>query len=176
MSDFDYDADEVDVSLFQPDNPDSDSMDYEDNTLPQTNTEGRTIISLSVAQFVSLAKELIESDNIDELSSFVLNGIHGDIQYLVDPIKNALHRGHPLEATRDYDSVLGIDDNICVNCELTVYPVAKFVDTLTRNIHIGVDIVNAFVRVLFYEFRHKFYKCCRENILIPRYTRFPTFS
>ena len=104
--------------------------------------------SLTLDDFVFSAKELLQSGDMASFSRFVLNGLHGNVQYQVDPIKNVLRDADEIEALRDYDSILGIHDDICVNAELTVYPVSKFEDTLNRNIHIKTSFNNQFVSLL----------------------------
>ncbi|KAF9470635.1 hypothetical protein BDN70DRAFT_901951, partial [Pholiota conissans] len=100
--------------------------------------------SLTVAEFVSLAKQLYQSGDMASFTRFVLNGLHEHVQHQVDPIKNALEDDHEIYALRDYDSLLGIHSNICVQTALTMYPVSKFEDTLTRNIHIKISFNNQF--------------------------------
>ena len=108
--------------------------------------EEDTVHSLSVSEFVSYAKQLLQSGDMASFARFVLNGLHEGFQYQVDPIKNALKNSDRIQALRDYDSILGIHRDICVTSELTVYPVSKFEDTLSRNIHIKTSFNNRFVR------------------------------
>ncbi|KAF9470974.1 hypothetical protein BDN70DRAFT_939291 [Pholiota conissans] len=100
--------------------------------------------SLTVAEFVSHAKELYKADALDDFAKFVLTGIYDNVQHQVDPIKDAVQASDQISVLRDYDSVLGIHDNICVQAAITIYPVPKFEDTLVRNVHIKRSFTNSF--------------------------------
>ncbi len=102
--------------------------------------EDTGVYSLTLEEFVSIAKRFLQSDDMANFSRFVLNGLHDGIQYQIDPIKNALEDRDVITALRDYDSILGIHDDICVTAPLTVYPVCKLEDTLCRNIHIKTSV------------------------------------
>ncbi|KAF9472808.1 hypothetical protein BDN70DRAFT_779560, partial [Pholiota conissans] len=99
------------------------------------------LVSLSLDEFVSTAQELVSSD-MDDFTRFVLTGIYDDRQIQVDPIKSTLSNDHGIQALRDYDSLLGLHEDICVQTYLTVYPVSKFEDTLRKNIHIKYSFSN----------------------------------
>jgi hypothetical protein len=106
----------------------------------------RPVTSLSVGQFVERAKQL-QRTNMDEFAKFVLTGEYDGRQFQVDPIKNALPYDQKINILRDYDSVLGLDANICVAAELTMYPISKFEDTLRRNVHIKLTFSNQTARI-----------------------------
>lgn len=92
--------------------------------------------SLSLLEFCQRAKELL-SINQPDFVRFVLTGRDTDgTQACIDPILNRVPQDHPLEIIRDYDSLLGISKTIRVQASITVYPVAKREDTLSKNIHI----------------------------------------
>ncbi|KAF8950009.1 hypothetical protein BDZ97DRAFT_1771900, partial [Flammula alnicola] len=92
--------------------------------------------SLTLDEFVFRAKRLLDVGAMDDFARFVLTGVHGGTQHQVDAIKDTLRDNHRVQALRDYDSILGIHADICVDTPLMVYPVSKFEDTLKRNIHI----------------------------------------
>lgn len=103
--------------------------------------------SYTVEEFVARAKRFHGADDMDNFAKFVLTGVYNGLQHQVDAIKDALQDDHGIQALRDYDSVLGIDANICIRAELTMYPVSKFEDTLRRNIHIKRSFTNQTVRI-----------------------------
>lgn len=106
------------------------------------------VISLSLTEFVTRAKWLAEhQDAPDVFCKFVLNGVHEDQQYQVDPIKDAIGRNDAVYVYRDYDSVLGLGKHIYLNCDVTLHPVSKIEDTLQRNIHIKRSFTNLHVRI-----------------------------
>lgn len=100
------------------------------------------IVSLTLREFVAQAKALHAKGSIADFTRFVLTGVYEEMQFQVDPIKDALEDADSVSALRDYDSVLGLHKDICINTFLTVYPVAKFEDTLNRNIHIKYSFTN----------------------------------
>lgn len=103
--------------------------------------------SHTLQEFVSRAKALYQAGALDDFARFVLTGKHGGGQHQVDAIKDALQDGHEISVLRDYDSLLGIHEHICIQTYLTVYPVSKFEDTLRRNIHVKYSFSNATVRI-----------------------------
>lgn len=120
--------------------------DQLDEFMSEPDQQEPEVISLSLPQFVSLGQDLNDSNTMGAFTRFMLTGIHDDVQYQVDPIKDTLREDHNIQALRDYDSMLGIHKHICVNAYLTVYPVSKFEDTLRHNIHIKYSFSNANVR------------------------------
>ncbi|KAF8956187.1 hypothetical protein BDZ97DRAFT_1764028 [Flammula alnicola] len=91
--------------------------------------------NMSVNAFCDRALRLHRADQ-KAFVNFVLSGIQGGHQAVVDPILNAIGRVEGLVVRRDYDSLLGIDDNVQVKTCLTVYPLAKKEDTLATNVHL----------------------------------------
>lgn len=91
---------------------------------------------MSLQDFCLLAKQLLTAKMYEEFVKMVLCGIHDGQQIIVDPILDKMDDYETFTGTRDYDSLIGISENIQVSAPLTVYPVAKRTDTLTRDIHI----------------------------------------
>jgi hypothetical protein len=102
--------------------------------------------SLSLPGFVNCAKYLEKHGSKEEFVRFVLTGVLDNRQYSVDAIKDALPPDHRVQSFRDYDSVLGLHDTICVDTYLTMFPVSRHEDTLRRNVHIKISFANEFVR------------------------------
>ena len=98
----------------------------------------------SVAGFCQTACELLESPDPEDTASFVrfvLTGALNGQQAVIDPILNRvrLSEAASLQLRRDYDSILGVEDRICVtNNDLIIYPLPKYEDSLTKNVHISV--------------------------------------
>lgn len=137
--DDDWEMPNYDVDAIQEQPPDIDMSDPEQE--PQ-------VISLTLPAFVARAKHLLAAAAMDTFAEFVLTGRYETTQYQVDAIKDALHDNHQIQALRDYDSVLGLHSNVCVNAPLTMYPVSRFEDTLRRNIHIKHSFTNQTVRII----------------------------
>ncbi|KIM35225.1 hypothetical protein M413DRAFT_14650 [Hebeloma cylindrosporum] len=89
---------------------------------------------MSVADFCRRAQELRDEDDA-KFVKFVLTGKDGQGQAVVDPILDRVKPTEEMQLTRDYDSLLGMCPDIKVHGSLTVYPLAKRDDTLTRNTH-----------------------------------------
>lgn len=113
--------------------------------LEEDSFDEEAVVSLSLAEFVSMAQD-IRASNMADFSRFLLTGISGKTQYQVDPIKDTLQDNHQIHALRDFDSVLGLHEDVCVETFLTMCPVSKYSDTLSRNIHIKYSFSNASVR------------------------------
>lgn len=103
--------------------------------------------SMSVYDFLNQASDLLEQDEQADFVRFVLTGRHEDKQAVVDAILNALPNDESISATRDYDSLLGIDKKIHVKGALTVYPASKSEDVLCKNIHVRHGFTNSRDRV-----------------------------
>jgi len=113
--------------------------------------------TFSVFDFCRKAKSLLQQDQA-QFVQFVLSGQYDEYveatdpiditladdqglilrrcQAVIDPILDALRDDEDITVSRDYDSILGIHDDIIVSSDLTVYPVAKREDTLTKNVHL----------------------------------------
>lgn|ERR1700735_5214629 len=99
--------------------------------------------NMSVYDFCSKARDLYDSPEPANFVRFVLNGVHEGMQAVVDPILNAIKDEEQIRVFRDYDSLLGIDTDIQVTSPLTVYPVARTEDVLSKNIHIHYNFKNS---------------------------------
>jgi hypothetical protein len=100
--------------------------------LPPENLPAR---NMSVHGFCRHARTLLEQDHA-RFVRFVLTGQDEDRQAVIDPILNTLSDDEDITVRRDYDSVLGIHDDIVVSSPINIYPVAKKEDTLSKNIHV----------------------------------------
>lgn len=92
--------------------------------------------NMSLYKFLQKAQQLLEDEEQADFVRFVLTGRHAGKQAYINAILNSLPEDEELGATRDYDSLLGIDSNIRLTGPLTVYPVSKREDVLFQNIHI----------------------------------------
>jgi hypothetical protein len=110
------------------------------------------IVNMSLLEFCNRAKGLLNASQSDFVQ-FVLTGRRGGRQAYVDPILNRLTDDEELNVIRDYDSLLGIDRHLCVQRYITVYPVARKEDTLTRNLHIQYEFHTSRVRISFFFFK-----------------------
>ena len=62
-------------------------------------------------------------------------------QAVLNPLQNALEN-HRVSVVRDYDSLLGLSAQILFDNPITIYPAAKFEDTLSKNIHLSAPFVS----------------------------------
>lgn len=92
--------------------------------------------SYSLAQFCETAKHLLDSDPASFVR-FVLCGRYQDHQVIVDAFRNTLDERHKIQGLRDFDSLLGIFEDIPVRTALTLFPLARKEDTLHTNIHLN---------------------------------------
>lgn len=108
--------------------------------------------------FSITCNELLSDQNrLGDFVRFALTGGYydpdgiDDHQAIIDPIQNTLDDDHIIDVVRDYDSLLGLTHHIAFNSPITVYPAAKYEDTLSKNIHIKVNLVgdDGVSRVLF---------------------------
>lgn len=105
----------------------------------------------TLQSFVDYADLVRGQKGPQEFIRFVLTGeIPGEHQAVIDPIHNALEDDYPLSQARDYDSLLGITQDIVVDCAISVYPVPNPVDTLTTSIHATYDIVRGNVSCFYF--------------------------
>lgn len=93
-------------------------------------------MDLSVAQFCQRAGEYMETDPA-KFVRYVLNGLEDETEITLNPLLDALQDSEELDAKRDYDSLLGINSNILVKAELSMFPAPKLTDTLQTSIHIN---------------------------------------
>lgn len=101
--------------------------------------------SLTVSEFCQRSADLEDQGDLEAFVRFTLTGVHDGKQVVVDPIRDRLTDDHLLSATRDYDSLLGIDRNCVVQAPLTLYPKTHNWDTLTKKIFIKFGFTNAHV-------------------------------
>jgi len=97
--------------------------------------------SYSVAEFCETAQNLLESEDSASFVRFVLCGRYQNHQVVVDPIQNRLDPERKIKGLRDFDSLLGICEDIPVRSPLTLFPLAKKDDTLNTNIHLNYSFV-----------------------------------
>jgi len=93
--------------------------------------------SYSLAQFCRTAKLLLDSDEPASFVRFVLCGKYLDHQVFVDAFQNTLDEQYKFRGLRDFDSLLGISEDIPVRTSLTLFPLARKEDTLHTNIHLN---------------------------------------
>ena len=105
-------------------------------------------LPMSVSDFCQRAEELRNEDHA-KFVKFVLTGKDGQRQAVVDPIVDSVIPTERMQLTRDYDSILGMCPDIQVLGSLTVYPLAKREDTLTRNTHFNYLFDRGGVRYIF---------------------------
>ena len=103
-----------------------------------TNSPPDRIVTTDLLGFCERAKCLLNASQAD-FERFVLTGRHSGTQFAIDPIRNRLPDFADVRVVRDYDSLLGISRQIRVANYLTVYPIARKEDTLSRNIHIEYE-------------------------------------
>lgn len=103
---------------------------------------------VTLNEFVDQAAELHGSHKYEDFTRWVLNGkTPNGRQLTLESFRNRVTDAQELSASKDYDSVLGIDNLICIeNCELTIPLVARFEDTLKTNIHLRYHFRNIHVR------------------------------
>ena len=109
---------------------------------------------MSIVDFCKRAKGILDVEDHAGFVKFVLTGQHGAHQAVVDPVLNKMGEYEGLSVLRDYDSLLGISADICVNGHLTVYPVSRREDTLVSNIHLKHSFESSKVSWLFHYLFH----------------------
>ncbi|CAA7271230.1 unnamed protein product [Cyclocybe aegerita] len=111
--------------------------------MPEDNEPVPLIIkSHSLESFCVSAKRLLEAKDYHSFVRFVLSGVHGGHQAFVDPILNrlSLDPEHEITGLRDYDSLLGVDDEIQVDDSITIQVLGRVEDTLRKNVHINLEV------------------------------------
>lgn len=95
----------------------------------------------NLSQFCATAAELLEDEaRHEQFVRFMLSGMLETTQAVVTPSFNRLRRRDEIIIERDFDSLLGISNEIEFNTAITVFPVARRQDTLTRNVHLTHQI------------------------------------
>lgn len=135
--------------------------------------------SFTLEEIVDLAKNLLlrrARDKKEDHLNFVklmLAGIYDGHQVVVDPIRNALTAIQRISGNRDIDSFFAICKHINVLCGLTVFPIPKREDTLTKNIHLEYEFTTAAVSFLLLNVNVNSMVLLRV-LSRPPYTRFQT--
>jgi hypothetical protein len=97
---------------------------------------GLPIYPMSIHKFCFVAKALLTEGRHEDFVKMVLNGTYDGNKIVVNAILDAMDDSEHFAGTRDYDSLLGISENICVKAPLTVNPIAKHNDTLRTSVHL----------------------------------------
>lgn len=97
--------------------------------------------SYSLAEFCETAKLLLDSGDAASFVQFVLCGRYENHQVVVDAFRNRLNEQHKFRGLRDFDSLLGICEDIPVRAPLTLFPLARKEDTLHTNVHLNYSFV-----------------------------------
>lgn len=100
------------------------------------NSRDLPLRAYSLQQFCQKALELRETNHADFVK-FVLTGRYNGRQAVVDPIVDSIEGNQSYRLLRDYDSLLGITPDLMVHGSVTLYPLARREDTLSRNIHMS---------------------------------------
>jgi len=99
----------------------------------------------SLDEFAVVCNQLVsDQTRRGDFIRFALTGAYHGIdshQAVLNPIQNVLD-DHPVSVVRDYDSLLGLSPHIAFNNPITIYPAAKFEDTLSKNIHVKAPLVS----------------------------------
>jgi hypothetical protein len=105
------------------------------------------ITSYSLRDFVRFAKTLEHTDN-SAFNRLLLTGETEDHQVSIDPIRNVMQPNHPVTISRDYDSIIGVTDEIIVQSSISVYPIPNPAEVLSSSIHFrkAVTMENSQVR------------------------------
>lgn len=95
----------------------------------------------NLSEFCATAAELLaDEDRPEDFVRFLLTGQYNNAQAVVAPSFNRLRRRDELIIERDFDSLLGISNEIEFKTSITVFPVARKQDTLTRSVHLTYGI------------------------------------
>lgn len=79
----------------------------------------------------------------EQFIRFTLTGeVPGDHQVVVDPLRNYVRPEDYIKVSRDYDSFLGISENIAVTSSLCIYPINNPSDALRTSIHLKRSIAD----------------------------------
>ena len=102
------------------------------------------IVTYTLGEFNAYARKLMRDspDNPKNFLRFMLTGevLYGggdaDHQAEVEPLHNELEPWHPISICRDYDSIIGITDNIVVDYPVKIFPISDTEDAITDSIHL----------------------------------------
>lgn len=99
------------------------------------------IRAYSLGEFTARAENLFRGD-VREFIRFLLTGeVPGQHQAAIDPLRDYLHEAEDITVSRDYDSVLGITEEIVIECGLCINPVSNPTDALSTSIHLNHAIL-----------------------------------
>lgn len=109
----------------------------------------------SLAEFLQVADVLLYKKDFDGFIRFILAGCYsavpdGPMLRVFVNAKQGLHTGLPdadLVVTRDYDSVIGMSNNLLYMAVLQVFSVAPFQSTLKKNNHMRGLAYDSKVRI-----------------------------
>ena len=130
-------------------------MDHHDEAMDIVTQNGYfsslPIVTYTLGEFNAYARKLMR-DGLNNPTSdprnfirFVLTGEafhdgpdgNADHQAKVEPLLyNKLEPWHPISICRDYDSIIGITDNIVVNYPVKIFPISDTEDAITESIHL----------------------------------------
>jgi hypothetical protein len=95
----------------------------------------------SVGDFVQTAEDIWETDGYAAFNRFVLTGeVHNNHQAVIDPVRNVLEEDAVVWGNHDYDSLIGLCDDIVVDSSISVYPVPKPAEVLSTSVHLTYRI------------------------------------
>ncbi|PPR05563.1 hypothetical protein CVT26_008757, partial [Gymnopilus dilepis] len=120
-------------------------------------SDDEVVTSLTVGQFYKKCKDYLEQDPT-KFVKFTLCGMDADGPFLVDPLRECIKRSESFVVTRDYDSLLGIHDNILATSYITIHTLARNEDSLSSNVHLKYRFSSS--RGQFTESLHKVPNIC----------------
>jgi hypothetical protein len=91
----------------------------------------------SLREFTARASHLYQEDPNNFLRFTLTGVIPGEHQAVIDPLRNFLDHRHEIIVNRDYDSIIGIAEQIEINCKLCLYPVSNPKDALQTSVHLN---------------------------------------
>ncbi|KAF9443967.1 hypothetical protein P691DRAFT_631072, partial [Macrolepiota fuliginosa MF-IS2] len=94
--------------------------------------------SFTLSEFTARASAYCNAGDQDSFIRFVLNGEY--IDAFLDPIQNIVANDHPLTVSHDYDSAIGISDDILVDGPITIHTIPHSSHDLTSSIHMKYPI------------------------------------
>ncbi|KAF9441121.1 hypothetical protein P691DRAFT_607543, partial [Macrolepiota fuliginosa MF-IS2] len=117
-------------------------------------------VSFTLSEFTARASAYCNAGDQDSFIRFVLNGEYVDVdassesdsesdsnsggsplrQAFLDPIQNIVASDHPLTVSHDYDSAIGISDDILVDGPITIHTIPHSSHDLTSSIHMKYPI------------------------------------
>jgi hypothetical protein len=107
----------------------------------------------SFRDYIRTAKDLLPSNEDDDsinFQQFILTGenIRDNCQAFVDPTQNAIYDSEPLNLARDYDSLIGVTENIVTQGSICVYPAPNPAEVLRKSIHMAYPVSDGEVSII----------------------------